>query len=444
MHDNDSSSSSSRRQFLRGAGVTALSAPFVTTGLRAESPNQKLQHASFGASGMAGADINSLTKHKQLALVAVADCDTRNLDRLKKERPDIRTYGDWRELLEAEGDKVDSVNVSTPDHMHGPIGLAALAKGKHVYGQKPLTQNLWENREMMLRAREKGVMTQMGIQVSSGFEERYTGRLVQDGIIGKVKEVHSFSGKTWGDPNPRPTEGHEPPEGFNWDLWLGVAADRPYIKGHYHPGNWRKRRDFGTGTLGDMGCHIFSSWFRALALSAPLSVKSTGPEPNEHNWAINGRVEYTFPGTFYTEEQTVKVIWYDGSSKPPQEVADLVGGKLPGQGNVIIGTEGVILHPHVGNPRLFPTEKYRGFRYPKLEPRNHYVEYVDCCLNGGVKPSANFEYAAPLTEAVLLGCVASIFPNQTLLWDSDSLKFRNSGAATGFVKREYRKGWEVS
>ena len=261
-------------------------------------------------------------------------------------------------------------------------------------------------------------------------------------MIGKVKEVHSFSNKTWGDPKPRP-EGGEPPEDLNWDLWLGPAAMRPYIKGHYHPGNWRRRRDFGTGTLGDMGCHIFSAWFRGLALSAPLEIKSTGPKPNAHNWAVDGRVEYTFPGTFYTDQQTVPVIWYDGASRPPKEVTDLVE-KVPGQGNIIIGTEGVMLHPHGGTPRLFPREKYEKFRYPKLEPRDHYLEYVDCCLNGDRKPSANFEYAAPLTEAVLLGCVASLFPNETLLWDSDDLRFRNSEAANGFVKRTYRPGWEIS
>jgi hypothetical protein len=170
-------------------------------------------------------------------------------------------------------------------------------------------------------------------------------------------------------------------------------------------------------------------------------VKSTGPKPNEHNWAINGQVEYTFPGTFYTEGQTVKVTWYDGKARPPKEITDLVE-KVPGQGNIIIGTEGVLLHPHGGRPIMFPKDKYAKFRYPKLEPRNHYIEYVDSCLNGGPKPSANFEYAAPLTEAVLLGCVASVFPNETLLWDSDDLRFRNSEAATGFVKRDYRKGWE--
>ena len=436
------SSSPSRRQFLRGAGAVAVAAPFVTTGLQAASPNGKLQHASFGCSGMAGSDINSLTKHDNLQLVAAADVSKRSRELLKAKFPDIRLYEDWRELLEKEGDQIDSVNVSTPDHMHGPIGLASLAKGKHVYCQKPLTQNLWECRQMMLRAREAGVMTQMGIQVSSGFEERFAVRLVQDGVIGKVKEVHSFSNKKWGDPSPRPSSGETPPDDLNWDLWLGVAEDRPYISGHYHPGNWRKRRDFGTGTLGDMGCHIISSWFRGLALSSPLAVKSTGPEPNEHNWAINGKVEYTFPGTFYTEGQTVKVTWYDGDARPPQEIQELVKN-IPGQGNVVVGTEGVMLHPHGGNPRLFPADKYTGFRYPKLQPRNHYLEYVDCCLERKGKPSANFEYASPMSEAVLLGCLASMFPNETLLWDSDNLKVRNSEAATSYVKRKYRKGWEV-
>src|SRR5262249_36839750 len=141
-------------------------------------------------------------------------------------------------------------------------------------------------------AREKSLMTQMGIQVSSDFTERYTQALIKAGAIGKVKEVHSFSNKEWGDTAPVPQKEDPVPPDFSWDLWLGPAEMRPFIDGYYHPGNWRKRRDFGTGTLGDMGCHMFSGWYRALDLTSPLSVKSTGPAPGKDNWAINGRVEY--------------------------------------------------------------------------------------------------------------------------------------------------------
>ena len=399
---------------------------------------------------MSGADMNAMSNHPMWELAAVCDVDTRNFARVKAKWPDVRCYQDWRELLEKEGDKIDSVNVSTPDHMHGPIGMAALAKGKHMYGQKPLAQNLWECRQLMLRAREKGVMTQMGIQISSEFTERHAVALIQMGAIGKVKEVHTFSNKKWGDMEPVPQKADPVPEGFDWNKWLGPAAERPFIAGYYHPGNWRKRRDFGTGTLGDMGCHMFSGWFRALDLAAPISVKSTGlAPPNETNWAINGLVEYTFKGTKYSEGETVKVTWYDGDNKPPAEIiAKLVppaGVKPPSisQGSIYVGTEGILHAPHGSTPMLYPRDKFTGFQYPKLEPRNHWFDFIDCCLKGDKKPSANFDYAGPMTEAVLLGCLASVFPNESLVWDSPGLKIPNSEAANALVKRKYRSGWEI-
>mgnify|MGYP000851163980 CR=1 FL=1 len=440
-----------RRRFIASAASTFFAAPYVTSGLRAASPNGKLRHAAFGAAGMSWSDISNLRNHPMWELTAVADVDTKNFDRIKKEFPEARCYQDWRELLEKEGDKIDSVNVSTPDHMHGPMGMKALELGKHMYGQKPLAQNLWECRQLMLKAREKGVMTQMGIQVSSDFTERHAVELIHLGAIGKVKEVHTFSHKKWGDMDPVPSVADPIPDGFNWDQWLGPAADRPFIKGYYHPSNWRKRRDFGTGTLGDMGCHMFSGWFHALDIAAPISVKSTGKAPpNATNWAIDGQVEYTFKGTQYTAGDTVKVIWYDGDNKVPQSIVDqlvpLAGQKAPKieQGSIYIGTDGILHHPHGSTPRLYPQEKFQGYAYPKLEPRNHWGEYIDCCLNGGAKPSANFDFAGPMTEAVLLGCLASIFPNEELTWDSPGLKIPNNDAANALVRRSYRAGWEIS
>ena len=162
-----------------------------------------------------------------------------------------------------------------------------------------------------------------------------------------------------------------------------------------------------------MGCHIFSAWYRGLALTAPVTVKSTGPPPpNETNWAVNGRIEYVFPGTQFTDGKTVPVTWYDGAARPPREITDLIekdetrSQGVPGQGNIIVGTDGVLLHPHGGTPQLFRGEKFKGFAYPKLEPRDHYREFVDSILGGKNKPSANFDYSGPLTESVLLGCLS--------------------------------------
>ena len=436
----------SRRHFIRQSAATLFAAPWVTTGLRAASPNGKLRHAAFGGSGMSMADMSAMSGHPMWELTAVCDVDTRNFKKVQEKWPNVKVYQDWRELLTKEADNIDSVNVSTPDHMHGSIGIAAIEKGKHCYGQKPLAHNLWECRQMVERAKAKGVMTQMGIQVSSDSSERYAVELIHMGLIGKVKEVHTFSNKKWGDMEVRPQTSDPIPEGFDWDKWLGVASERSFIKGYDHPGNWRKRRDFGTGTLGDMGCHMFSGWFRALGLAAPTGVVSRGPAPNKDNWAINAVVEYTFKGTQYTAGDSIKVTWTDGDARPPKEVMELTGdvAKFPGQGSLYIGTEGVLLHPHGSSPRLFPMEKFKGFKYPKMEPRNHWFEFIDCCLKGGeTRPTANFDYAGPLTEAVLLGCLASAFPNEALIWDAPGLKIPNSAEADKLVRRNYRKGWEL-
>jgi predicted dehydrogenase len=413
--------------------------------MMAASPNGKVRHASFGAAGQAASDIDQLAQSPHFELVAVADVDSRNFAPLKERFPGAKTFQDWRELLASVGDSIDSVNVTTPDHMHAPIAMSAMALGKHVYCQKPLTHTLHEARAMMLRAREKKVVTQMGIQVSSMFSERLAVHAVQDGAIGKVREVHTFSHKQWGDMDPVPERTSPVPEGFDWDGWLGVAASRPFIEGYYHPGEWRKRRDFGTGTLGDMGCHMFSGWFRALALGAPASVKSTGRPSNRHNWAIDGRVEYRFPGTEYADGDEVAITWTDGAVRPPDEVVAMAGGELPDQGTVYVGTTGVMVAPHTSTPQFFRDGKPdRSYRFPKLEPRDHYIEFIDACRAGGGKqPSANFDYASPMTEAVLLGCLASLFPGELLAWDSADLRFTNSDAATAEVRKTYRQGWEI-
>ena len=433
----------SRRRFLTTA-AGAMAAPAFIRNLRAASPNGKLRHVSFGGTGMAAADLSSISSHPMVEVVAIAEVDQRKWPEIQKTYPKAKMYADWRELLAKEKDNFDSANVSTPDHLHACIGSAVVNAGKHIYGQKPLTQNLRECRHLTELVRSKGVMSQMGIQVSSDFTERWAQGLIKEGAIGKVKEVFSFSNKEWGDMAPMPDKKDPVPAGFDWNLWLGPAADRNYIEGYYHPGNWRKRRDFGTGTLGDMGCHMFSGWFRALDLTAPLTVKSTGPAPSKDNWAVNGRVEYVFPGTAYTADKTVKVTWTDGNGKVPAEVAAMLEGtNVPGQGSIFIGTDGVMLFPHGGRPMLFPQEKFKGRPYPKLTPRNHWHEFVESCLSGKEKPSANFDYAGPLTEAVLLGCLASAFPDKELVWDAAALKFKDNAEATALVRRSYRPGWEI-
>ncbi len=439
-----------RRTFLKQLTAGLAVAPFVTRGLMAQSPNGKINHATFGAAGMAMSDLKAISKHPAVNVVAACDVDLTRTVEFRKMFPEARVYQDFRELLDKEKD-LQTVNVSTPDHMHAPIGAAALRRGLHVYGQKPLTHDLYECRRLAELAREKKAVTQMGIQIHSGPEYRTAVKLVQDGAIGKIKAVHTWSSKAWGDTGAKPDRNDPVPEGLDWNLWLGVAAERPFIGDKwYHPGNWRKRLDFGTGTFGDMGCHIYDPVFKALALTAPLSVRSEGAAPNEHSWAIDAIIHYVFPGTAFTEGKTVAVTWYDGKQRPPAEIQALAidqdaapdekSNKLPDQGSIFIGTKGVLVLPHVGMPRLVGPE-VKDSPITKVEGEDHWHQFVNAALGHG-KTSANFDYAGPLTEAVLLGSVASRFPQTTLEWDAAALKFTNVAEANAFVRRSYRQGWE--
>ncbi len=436
----------SRREFLRRAAVTTAGlwvAPYVTSGLRAASPNETLLHASFGSSGMARSDIEGITRGGRAKLVAVADVDLNKARSLKKEFPDIKIYQDWRELLDKEK-SIDSVNVTVPDHMHAAMAMSAMQLGKHVYCQKPLTHDVFEARRLTEFARKRKLVTQMGIQIHSSGTYRQAVRIIQDGTIGKIKEVHAWSGKAWGDMTPRPDRNDPVPTDFNWDSWLGTAAARTFIgDNYYHPSNWRKRLDFGTGTFGDMGCHIYDPVFKALELTAPISLRSDGPGPNQWNWAINARIEYIFPGTQFTEGQTVKVTWYDGNQLPPKEVQPQMGDeKLPDQGSLFIGTKGMMLLPHIASAQLFPEKDFENWTRPKVTENDHWQQFVEACRGNG-QTSANFDYAGPLTETILLGGLATRFPRTTLEWNAKKLKFSNVSEANHYVRRRYRKGWEV-
>jgi predicted dehydrogenase len=436
----------SRRKFLGRAALAAAgvwAAPALTNRLRAASANGTILHASFGTTGMAAGDIEGLTRHPSLKLVAVADVDLHHADTIKKKFPDVRIYQDWRQLLDKEK-SIDSVNVTVPDHMHAAIAMSALQLGKNVYCQKPLTHDIYETRRLTEVARSAKLVTQMGIQIHSKGVYQQAARIIQQGTIGKVKEVHAWSEKKWGDLSPRPDRSDPVPAGFDWDAWLGVVAPRPFLgNAYYHPGNWRKRLDFGTGTFGDMGCHIYDPVFNALQLTAPISVRSDGPAPNAWNWAVNSIVRYVFPGTPYTEGRTVNVTWYDGDERPPKDVQAVIeGDKLPGQGSLFIGTKGAMLLPHIDFANLYPDKDFAGFRRPDVQEKDHWLSFVDSCLGLG-RTTAGFDYSGPLTETVLLGSVACRFPQTTLNWNAHALKFDNIPAANQYIRRHYRDGWSV-
>lgn len=447
-----------RRQFLKTLGAAGAMAPLLTDRLWAAPPERALRHASFGAAGMAWMDLQVIASSPHVQLVAIAEVDLNRIHEAKAAFPDVRVYQDWRELLRREDQNIDAVNVSTPDHLHGLMAMAALRRGKHVYCQKPLAHDLHEVRQLTRYARRRGLTTQMGIQVHSEIAYRQAVQLVQAGAIGRVREVHLWSNKTWGDAGAPPRWPGPVPAGFDWDLWQGGVAPRPYVgDNYYHPETWRKRLDFGTGTFGDMGCHIFDPVFEALALAAPLTVRSEGPPPDDWNWANHARIHYVFAGTRFTEGATVPVSWYDGDERPPAAIQALVladepsqrgadrGKERPGvpeQGSIIVGTEGTLLLPHVAAPRLFPAARFKDYPLPKLKPHNHWDQWVEACLGRGAT-SAGFDYAGPLTEAVLLGSVAVRYPGTTLEWDAAKMIFPNLPAANAHVRRAYRPGWKV-
>jgi predicted dehydrogenase len=432
-----------RRSALKRLAAAGLAAPFVFRAHAIAAPSETVYHASFGANGQALSDIKALAGSKNLKLVAVADVDLSRTADVRKLFPDVKVYQDWRELLDKEKG-LTSVNVSTPDHMHASITMRALQQGLNVYTQKPLTGTIHEARRLTEAARGKNLVTQMGIQIHSHEVHRTVVRIVQSGAVGKVKEVHSWSGKMWGDMSPRPDR-HDPvPPALNWDWWLGVAAERPFLgDGYYHPSNWRKRLDLGTGTFGDMGCHILDPVFTSLALTAPTSIRSEGGAPNADNWGLDSQVRYVFPGTKYTTG-TLVLRWYDGDRRPPAEVKELLGGRtFNDQGSVYIGTDGVLYSPYIAAPVLLPAEKYKDYDMPKPGGEDHYLQFVEACRGNG-KTSAPFDYAGPLTESVLLGCLATRFPQTTLEWEAAGLKVTNVAEASRFVRREFRKGWEVA
>jgi predicted dehydrogenase len=422
---------------------TFLAAPFFVRQLISAPPSGQFRLGAFGAGGMGFVTIDVLLRHPKVKLICAAEVDSAQLKQLKVRAPDARIYPDWRQMLARERRNLDAVCVGTPDHMHAPMAMSAMRLGLPVYQQKPMAHSVHEVHMLTAMARQKKLVTQMGIQIHSSREYKTAIELIRSGTIGKIKEVHSWSEKKWGDSDPLPDRTDPVPATLNWDHWIGVALSRPFIQDVYHPVNWRKRIDFGTATFGDMGCHILDPVFGALGLAAPLSVRSEGAAPNGQSWALDSVIHYVFPGTPVTEGKTVPISWYDGDARPPQEILALAGSrKLPGQGSLFIGTKGAMLLAHIAMPVLLPESQFKDFEMPRLETVNHYHQFVEAVMGNG-KTTTSFDYSGPLTEAVLLGPLATRFPKTTLEWNSAKLKFANSAEANHHVRTRYRDGWKV-
>jgi len=400
---------------------------------------------------MGAADLAAISSHEAVQVVALCDVDANNLAAAARQHRQARTFSDYRQMLAEMGNEIDAVVVSTPDHTHAPASLAAMGLGKAVYCQKPLTHHVSEARAMLQMAEDKQLTTQMGIQVHSFYDYKLATRLIQSGLIGKVHTVRAWSPKNWGYDGPDPGGSDPVPDSLDWNLWLGTAVERPYQEGIYHPGNWRKLLDFGCGTLGDMGVHIFDTPYNALALDVPLTVQNVCREPTGFGFPENNVVTYTFAQTPYTAE-TLTWVWYDGPGAPAAHEDLLLpdDDALPEQGAMFLGEKGRLLLPHFMElPRLIVDGKYQSLdqqiadldlgppvRDYDSEGEKHYHQFVDACL-GKAECSAPFSYAARLTETILLGVIAGRFPNQTLHWDRERAEFAEF-EANAFLSGTYR------
>lgn len=442
-----------KREFLKSTALLASSVALLPSATWAFDNNERLRTAHIGVGNMGGEDLRDISSHSQVDVVALCDVDLNNLEAAKKMHPKAKTFSDYRVMLKEMKGDIDAVIVSTPDHTHAPASMMAMKLGKSVYCQKPLTHHVSEARSMRKLAKKKNLVTQMGIQVHSFYDYKLATLLIQSGIIGKVSTVRAWSPKNWGYDGAAP-EGSDPiPKTLDWNLWLGTSAKRPYKEKVYHPGNWRKLMDYGCGTLGDMGVHIFDTPYNALQLDVPMTIKNSCRIPTGFGYPENNIVTYEFPGTKYTTE-TLKWVWSDGPGAP-EEHNDLKlpdNEKLHDQGAIFIGEKGKLYLPHfMLLPKLIVDGKFQEIDQSlidsfKLGPviRNyssegpkHYHQFVDACLGKG-ECTAPFSYAARLTETILLGVIAGRFPNQTLHWDNEKARFSEK-EANQYLKGRYRK-----
>ena len=448
----------SRRTFLASTAAAALTFTIVPRhvlgGVGFLAPSERVDVAGIGAGGMGGGDIGMVAR-LGANIVALCDVDEERAAGSFQAFPKARRYKDFREMLDKEARHIDAVTVGTPDHIHAVASMAAIRAGKHVYTQKPLTHTLHEARELTNAARAANVATQMGNQGHATEGARLTNEWIQAGIIGEVRDVHVWSdraGLLWKQGIGRPTETPAVPSTLDWNLWLGPVVERPYHPA-YLPVKWRGWRDFGTGALGDMGCHIIDHPVWALKLGAPAFVQARstldgtvldGGKVNLETYPIASMIVFEFPAR--GELPPVRMTWYEGGLMPPDPPEMAPGERLDGNGALYIGSKGKLYHSsHGGMPHLLPHSLHEeAAKVPKTLKRSpgHYEEWIQAC-QGGPKPVSNFDYAGPLTETMLLGILALRAPGERLEWDAESLKVKNLPALNPFVHAEYRSGWTL-
>jgi predicted dehydrogenase len=450
-----------RRRFLRGAASLAALPlmPRLAWG-RTIGANERLSVAKIAVGGMGWSDLNEIATHTGVHIAAVCDVDARHRPKLRERFPDAPWFGDWRELLATLGDKVDAVVISTPDHMHAPISMRAMQLGKHVYCQKPLGHSALENRRLAeFAAAHPKAVTQMGTQRSAMIGRRQQLALLQEGRVGRIESIHAWSDRPmgwWPQGGPRPTNNQPVPEWLAWDLFLGVAPDRPYVPDAYHPFMWRGTYDFGCGALGDMGCHILDYPFLAAGLTYPVQVRVDANDGTDDQYPAAETITLTYASTERTMPGGVKLTWYDGGRRPTNASLGIPEGvDIRGNAVVVIGEKGVMLCP------LDPERNKDGqitlsdeplmwdrsakaviLELPRLDRRNHWHHWIDGCF-GKAKPEAGFGFAGLLCESLSVGAAASRFPNRDLAYDAKAIAFPQEPAASALLRKPYREGWSV-
>lgn len=435
-----------RRSVLKlgaSAALLPLTGCVTTNDVDQRRVSGRVRHACIGVGGMGDGDMKSLAAHPEVDIVALCDVDRAFLDAAGEAFPKAQRFADWREMF-AEFDEFDSVNVTTPDHMHAPITTHALKLHKHVYCQKPLTRTVSEAREVQRLAHESGVVTQMGIQNHSGAHYAAALRVFQQGHIGKIHEVHVWTDRPkgwWPQGAPRQPGSDPIPDTLDWNLWLGVAPERPYKEGQYHPFAWRGWQDFGTGAQGDMACHLMDPALWFLRLGDPRTIRSDGPTPNGETYPLWSSVHYEFDANEMTTRGPLLLTWHDGGRKAPQQLLnDLEAGTVYDNACLFVGTEGALLVSPYEPPRLLPEAKFQHVRIEEVAGENHWFRFIDS-VRGESTPNAGFDYAARLTEVALLGNVALSFPNETLAWDAERMRFPNRPEADALLTPTYRAVW---
>ncbi|MGE5610044.1 MAG: Gfo/Idh/MocA family protein [Bacillota bacterium] len=453
----------SRRRFLGHSAAVAAAVSAGPAILRSASPSEKLNIACIGVGGRGGAHLGPAGTEN---VVAICDVDLNTLEKVSQQFPSARKYQDYRVLFDKQKD-IDAVIVATPDHHHFSAAMRAIQQGKHVYCEKPLTHTIWEARMLTEAARKHKVATQMGNQGHSGEGYRVLCENIWAGSIGEVREVHCWTNRPiWPQGLDRPAGQDPVPASLDWDLWLGPAPIRPFKakwpeaskskRDVYHPFTWRGFWDFGTGALGDMGCHIMDGACWALKLTNPTKVELIDSAPIKKDMAPSWSIlRYHFPARAGLPPCTL--TWYDGG-KLPKRPEDLEPDRKLAEGNngsLFIGSKGKMMSGTYGDgTMIFPEEKRKATPRPeKTIPRvegkrvdgkvvvdGHHYDWIQAC-KGGKPSSANFDYAGPFTEIVLLGNLA-LRVGQTIEWDAANMRVTNVPEANQYVKTEYRKGWE--